>query len=97
MRGEQRKLDAARRAHLVEDVHHVPLDGVLADREAARDFLVPVAVDHRSQDLLFAPRQPEPLLLPPGRREKYDQSGRNSKVLVKKLAKAAQPASAGSS
>ena len=23
--------------------------------------------------------------LPPGRREKYDQSGRNSKVLVKKL------------
>ena len=27
--------------------------------------------------------------LPPGRREKYDQSGRNSKVLVKKLAKAA--------
>jgi amino-acid N-acetyltransferase len=24
--------------------------------------------------------------LPPGRREKYDQSGRNSKVLVKKLA-----------
>ena len=25
--------------------------------------------------------------LPPGRREKYDQSGRNSKVLVKKLAK----------
>lgn len=26
--------------------------------------------------------------LPPGRREKYDQSGRNSKVLVKKLAKA---------
>ena len=27
--------------------------------------------------------------LPPARREKYDQSGRNSKVLVKKLAKAA--------
>jgi amino-acid N-acetyltransferase len=27
--------------------------------------------------------------LPPGRREKYDQSGRNSKVLVKKLAKTA--------
>jgi amino-acid N-acetyltransferase len=27
--------------------------------------------------------------LPPGRREKYDQSGRNSKVLVKKLAKPA--------
>ncbi len=27
--------------------------------------------------------------LPPGRREKYDASGRNSKVLVKKLAKAA--------
>ncbi len=27
--------------------------------------------------------------LPPGRREKYDQSGRNSKVLVKKLPKAA--------
>ena len=27
--------------------------------------------------------------LPPVRREKYDQSGRNSKVLVKKLAKAA--------
>jgi len=26
--------------------------------------------------------------LPPGRREKYDQSGRNSKVLVKKLIKA---------
>ena len=26
--------------------------------------------------------------LPPSRREKYDQSGRNSKVLVKKLAKA---------
>lgn len=28
--------------------------------------------------------------LPPGRREKYDSSGRNSKVLVKKLAKPAQ-------
>jgi amino-acid N-acetyltransferase len=27
--------------------------------------------------------------LPPARREKYDQSGRNSKVLVKKLVKAA--------
>jgi len=27
--------------------------------------------------------------LPPARREKYEQSGRNSKVLVKKLAKAA--------
>ena len=26
--------------------------------------------------------------LPPARREKYEQSGRNSKVLVKKLAKA---------
>jgi amino-acid N-acetyltransferase len=31
----------------------------------------------------FAEGSPEDL--PPGRREKYDQSGRNSKVLVKKL------------
>jgi amino-acid N-acetyltransferase len=29
--------------------------------------------------------------LPPGRRERYEQSGRNSKILVKKLARAAQP------
>ena len=33
----------------------------------------------------FAEGTPEDL--PPGRREKYDQSGRNSKVLVKKLTK----------
>ncbi|MDB6023771.1 MAG: argA [Pedosphaera sp.] len=32
--------------------------------------------------------------LPPSRREKYDQSGRNSKVLVKKLAKASSPQTA---
>jgi amino-acid N-acetyltransferase len=32
--------------------------------------------------------------LPPARRDKYDQSGRNSKVLIKKLAKSAEPAKA---
>ena len=32
--------------------------------------------------------------LPPARREKYDQGGRNSKVLVKKLAAAAETTSA---
>src|SRR4029077_8908392 len=40
----------------------------------------------------FAEGSPDDL--PAGRREKYEQSGRNSKVLVKKLAKTATPEAA---
>src|SRR6266850_4024139 len=61
--GEERELDPARRAHLVEDVHQMALDGVLTDREAAPDFLVGVAVDHRPHDFLFPTGQPEHLRL----------------------------------
>src|SRR5262249_12891591 len=80
--GEQRELDAARGADLVEDVHQMPLDGVLADGKAASDFLVRVAVDDRADDVLFASRQTEHVRLPARRCEPPHAGGDVRRGLV---------------
>src|SRR5262245_3546209 len=80
--GEQGELDPARRANLVEDVHQMALDGVLADREAASDLLVRVAVDDRPHDVLFSTRQPEHLRLSASGDEAADAGRKVRRTLV---------------
>src|SRR5215471_1778945 len=80
--GEEGELDPARRAHLVEDVHEMALDRVLADGESASDLLVRVAVGDRPHDVLFPTRQPEHLRLSASGDEATDAGGNVRCTLV---------------
>src|SRR5262249_11814293 len=57
--GEERELETVRHAELAEDLRQVVLDGLLAQREALRDFLVRQAAADRADDLQLARRQAE--------------------------------------
>ena len=59
LRGEQRQLQAAGHAELLEDVRQVVLDRLLADGERLGDLLVPRRFDDERDDLELALRQAE--------------------------------------